>query len=150
MGFRSLRLGNVEIVRAAKGNAMYTVTRKNSQTEIMALTTSMALTEGMKLTASMERTAGVDFTVSMKLTVSMERTAGVDSTVSMNLMVGVVLTDVAVAESMRARGIAEKEKEDRFRSILMPREPRGCMLGCGNAGTTCIIGRGHMSARNAC
>ena len=100
--------------------------------------------------ARMERTVGVDFTVSMSLRASMERTVGVDFTVSMKLTANVVLTDVVVAESMRARAVTEKEQEDNFRLISKPREPRGCMLGCGNAGTTCIIGRGHMSARNAC
>nr|WP_308520069.1 hypothetical protein [uncultured Stomatobaculum sp.] len=102
----------------------------------------MAFTASMTLTARMERTVGVDFTVSMSLR------ASVDFMVSMNLRANVVLTDVAVAESMRARAVTEKEQENRL--ISKPREPRGCMLGCGNAGTTCIIGRGHMSARNAC
>nr|WP_315433250.1 hypothetical protein [uncultured Stomatobaculum sp.] len=60
------------------------------------------------------------------------------------------ITDVAVIGSMRERGIAETEKVDSFRSILMPREPRGCMRGCENADTTCFIGRGHTSDRNAC
>lgn len=67
-----------------------------------------------------------------------------------NIMRDTDTTDVAVIGSMRARGIAETEKEDSFRSISMPREPRGCMRGCENADTTCFIGRGHTSDRNAC
>lgn len=58
--------------------------------------------------------------------------------------------DVTVTGSMRERGVTEKEQEERFRLILMPGGPRGCMLGCENADTTCFTGRGHMSARNAC
>lgn len=58
--------------------------------------------------------------------------------------------DVTVTGSMRERGVTEKEQEERFRLILMPRGPRGCMLGCENADTTCFTGRGHTSARNAC
>jgi len=67
-----------------------------------------------------------------------------------NIMRDTNITDVAVTGSMRERGIAETEKVDSFRSILMQREPRGCMRGCENADTTCFIGRGHTSDRNAC
>jgi hypothetical protein len=67
-----------------------------------------------------------------------------------NIMRDTDITDVAVIGSKRERGITETEKVDSFRSILMPREPRGCMRGCENAATTCFIGRGHTSDRNAC
>jgi len=122
----------MEVLRAAKGNTLHTVVRRRP------------------CMASMDRTASVDFTVIMNLTASMGRTAGVDFTVSMDLMANVEFMDVAFADSMRVRGIAVKEKEDSFRSILTPGGPRDCMHGCENAGTTCIIGRGHTSAKNAC
>ena len=95
-------------------------------------------------TVSMDRTVSMDCTVSMDLMASMDRMASMDCTVSADL------TDVALAECMGERGVTEKEQEERFRLILMPRGPRGCMLGCENADTTCFIGRGHTSARNAC
>ena len=114
MEVRRWRIGNTEVVRAVKENAMHMVVKRNS------------------------------CTVSMDRRVSMDRMASMDCTASADL------TDVALAECMGERVVTEKEQEERFRLILMPREPRGCMLGCGNAGTTCIIGRGHMSARNAC
>ena len=74
-------------------------------------------------------------------------TASMDRTVSIDRMAS---ADVAVAKCMGERGVTEKEQEERFRSILMPRGPRGCMRGCENAGTTCFIGREHTSARNVC
>ena len=89
-------------------------------------------------------------TTSMDRTVSMDHTVSIESTVSMDRTVGADLTDVALAECMGERVVTEKEQEERFRLILMPRGPRGCMLGCENADTTCFIGRGHTSARNAC
>ena len=107
-------------------------------------------TASMDRTVSMDRMASVDRTVSMDRTASMDCTASMDRTVSMDRMASMDLTDVALAECMGERGVTEKEQEERFRLILMPRGPRGCMLGCENADTTCFIGRGHTSARNAC
>ena len=126
MEVRRWRIGNTEVVRAVKENAMHMIVKRNS------------------CTASMERAVSMDSTVSMDRTVSMERTVSMDRTVSADR------TDVAVAECMEERGVTEKEQEERFRLILMPRGPRGCMLGCENADTTCFTGRGHTSARNAC
>ena len=87
---------------------------------------------------------------SMESMVSMDSTAIMDSTANMDRTVSADRTDVAVAECMEERGVTEKEQEERFRLILIPRGPRGCMLGCENADTTCFTGRGHTSARNAC
>ena len=129
MEVRRWRIGNTEVVRAVKENAMHMVVKRNS------------CTASMDRTVSMDRTESMDRTVSM---VSMDRMASMDCTVSADL------TDVALAECMGERVVTEKEQEERFRLILMPRGPRGCMLGCENADTTCFIGRGHMSARNAC
>ena len=95
-------------------------------------------------------TASMDCTVSMDRMASMDRTVSMDRTASMDRTVSADLTDVALAECMGERGVTEKEQEERFRLILMPRGPRGCMLGCENADTTCFTGRGHTSARNAC
>ena len=114
MEVRRWQIGNTEVVRAVKENAMHMVVKRNS------------------CTASMDRT------------VSMDRMASMDRTVSADL------TDVALAECMGERVVTEKEQAERFRLILMPRGPRGCMLGCENADTTCFTGRGHTSARNAC
>ena len=108
MEVRRWRIGNTEVVRAVKENAMHMVVQRNSCT------------------------ANMDSTANMDRTVSADR------------------TDVAVAECMEERGVTEKEQEERFRLILIPRGPRGCMLGCENADTTCFTGRGHTSARNAC
>ncbi len=102
MEVRRWRIGNTEVVRAVKENAMHMVVKRNS------------------------------------CTVSMDRTVSAD------------LTDVALAECMGERVVTEKEQAEHFRLILMPRGPRGCMLGCENADTTCFTGRGHTSARNAC
>ena len=114
MEVRRWRIGNTEVVRAVKENAIHMVVKRNS------------------CMASMDRT------VSMDRMASMDRTASAD------------LTDVALAECMGERVVTEKEQAERFRLILMPRGPRGCMLGCENADTTCFTGMGHTSARNAC
>ena len=120
MEVRRWRIGNTEVVRAVKENAIHMVVKRNS------------------CTTSMDRTVSMDHTVSMDRMVSMDRTVSAD------------LTDVAVAECMGERVVTEKEQAEHFRLILMPRGPRGCMLGCENADTTCFTGRGHTSARNAC
>ena len=132
MEVRRWRIGNTEVVRAVKEKAMHMVVKRNS------CTVSMDRTVSMDCTVSKERTASMDRTVSMGGTASMDRTVSAD------------LTDVALAECMGERVVTEKEQEERFRLILMLRGPRGCMLGCENADTTCFTGRGHMSARNAC
>ena len=129
MEVRRWRIGNTEVVRAVKENAMHMVVKRNS------------CTASMDRTVSMDRTESMDRTVSM---VSMDRMASMDCTVSADL------TDVALAECMGERVVTEKEQAERFRLILMPRGPRGCMLGCENADTTCFTGMGHTSARNAC
>ena len=129
MEVRRWRIGNTEVVRVVQENAMHMVVKRNS------------CTVSMDSTVSMDRMASIDHTVSM---VSMDSTASMDRTVSADL------TDVALAECMGERVVTEKEQEERFRLILMPRGPRGCMLGCENADTTCFTGRGHTSARNAC
>ena len=159
MEVRRWRIGNTEVVRAVKENAMHMVVKRNSCTASMDRTVSMDRVASMDRTVSMNRMASMDRMVSMDSTVSMggtasmvsmDSTVSMGSTVSMDRTVSADRTDVAVAECMEERGVTEKEQEERFRLILMPRGPRGCMLGCENADTTCFIGRGHTSARNAC
>lgn len=117
--------------------------------EIMDMAVRTSAKENTKRMV-MRKVSHTDITEKRVITRDTDTTEKTLITRDMNIMRNTVTTDVALAECMGERVVTEKEQEERFRLILMPRGPRGCMLGCENADTTCFIGRGHTSARNAC
>lgn len=117
--------------------------------EIMDMAVRTSAKENTKRMV-MRKVSHTDITEKRVITRDTDTTEKTLITRDMNIMRNTVTTDVALAECMGEGGVTEKEQEERFRLILMPRGPRGCMLGCENADTTCFTGRGHTSARNAC